>query len=125
MAQMKATTFAEIEEMTSRTGSCTLGNNTTAERNADGTITVRLHGHAIVTLRSDGSVTVTTAGWDTVTTRDRLNTFLPNIGAPLGPHRVRGALRFMSPQGDLPWNGDPLTVDADGNVIEAFGLVVI
>jgi hypothetical protein len=42
-----------------------------------GDIVVSLHGHDIVKLHGDGSVSFTMAGWPTVTTKDRVNAFLP------------------------------------------------
>ena len=47
-----------------------------------GSIHVRLHHTNIVTLYSNGRVTATAGGWDTVTTRNRLNSYMP------GPYRV-------------------------------------
>ena len=121
MANMKATTYDGVKRLTdnSRRGTVTLGNNTTATAivGADPRVVISLHGHEIIALHPDGAVTVTTAGWDTVTTRDRLSTFCPRIGAPCGPHRRRGVLHFYSAEGSEPWDGEPLTVDSDGHII--------
>jgi hypothetical protein len=48
-------------------------NNTAISRNADGSIVVRLHSTDVVTVATDGTVTLNTGGWNTVTTRARMN----------------------------------------------------
>lgn len=53
-----------------------LGNNTYAERKGDD-VAIRLHTTDILTYKSDGSVVVTSGGWKTVTTKSRLNEYLP------------------------------------------------
>lgn len=73
------TTLKELDA--SLTGRCQkqrkLENNTYAIRVEDG-IAIRLHATDILTFRPDESVTVTSGGWKTVTTKARLNEFLPN-----------------------------------------------
>ena len=55
-----------------------------AERNtldyttADGTRRIRLHDTDILTFHPKGGFTISIDGWNTVTTRDRLNKFLPD-----------------------------------------------
>jgi hypothetical protein len=55
-----------------------LANNTYAERRGEGVIAIRLHATDILTYRADGSISVNTGGWRTVTTKARLNEYLPN-----------------------------------------------
>ena len=53
-------------------------NNTTLTRyDPQGSITVRLHGHPIIVAEPNGEVTLSSCGYRTVTTKDRLNRFLP------------------------------------------------
>lgn len=58
-----------------------LGNNTAAHRfdygPATGSIGVRLHATDVVVAHPDGSVTLNSGGYRTVTTKDRINRFLP------------------------------------------------
>jgi hypothetical protein len=55
-----------------------IARNTYLERDAVGTaIYVRLHSTRIITLRADGTVRLCMGGWNTITTKDRLNRFLP------------------------------------------------
>lgn len=59
----------------------TLCNNTTVETGfavltGEDAVVVRLHGHAIYQVASDGRRYVRTCGWNTVTTRSRLNALL-------------------------------------------------
>lgn len=76
MAKLAATTFEGLNKFLGNKDSRTIGNNTTAERVAPDMIVVRLHGHRIVQL-SERAVSVSNAGYGTVTTRDRINQFLP------------------------------------------------
>lgn len=54
-----------------------IANNTRAVRR-EGSIAIRLHGTDVVTYAPDGSLTFNTGGYNTLTTRDRMNTFSPN-----------------------------------------------
>lgn len=55
-----------------------LANNTYLERVPGGAaIGVRLHSTYVVTLAPDGSVTLNSGGWLTLTTKDRINSYLP------------------------------------------------
>lgn len=60
-----------------------VANNTSLRRNLDATVqtesvALRLHSTDILTFNRDGSVTATSGGWKTVTTKDRLNSYLPH-----------------------------------------------
>ena len=88
MAKLKATpkNFAEALEAFdtfkrgSRIGSVRLGNNTYLESYVDGCsvdrICVRLHDTNIVIFNRDGRTTLHTAGYHTVTTKERINRFI-------------------------------------------------
>lgn len=79
MAKLAATTFHGLNRMLS--GSTTtrkIGNNTVATRCWESdNIAITLHGHRIVELAPNGDVMFTLAGYPTVTTRERVNQFLP------------------------------------------------
>jgi len=51
--------------------------NTRLEENDDGTVSVILHATRIVTYHPDGRVTLNSGGWQTHTTKDRINRCLP------------------------------------------------
>lgn len=53
-----------------------IANNTYAERRGDA-IAIRLHSTDILTFNPDGSVVANSGGWRTVTTKARLNEYLP------------------------------------------------
>jgi hypothetical protein len=55
-----------------------LGNNTYLLRGNEGEIAVKLHATHILTFYKDGSIRVCTGGWNTVTTRARMNVYLPS-----------------------------------------------
>ena len=62
-----------------------LANNTHAVRECDGSIAIRLHSTNVVTYFTDGRVIYRTGGWDTDTTKARINSF--------GPFKLQGSTR--------------------------------
>lgn len=78
MANLLGTTYHELIRLFANRNERVIGNNTKAfiDRE-DGTIVVTLHDHPIVELTADGTISVSLAGWPTVTTRERVNQFLP------------------------------------------------
>jgi hypothetical protein len=92
-----------------------LGNNTWAVR-SDDAVSVRLHSTDIVTFRSDGRVVLDSGGWRTVTTKERMNRFVPGVRV----FSDRGRW-FVSPVGRfdsvaVPFY-DGLEIDADAREI--------
>jgi hypothetical protein len=70
-----------LEANAQLTGRCCerrkIANNTRLIRRGRFDIAVRLHSTDIITFHNDGRIDVFTGGWDTVTTRDRINRYLP------------------------------------------------
>ncbi len=96
-----------------------IGLNTRIMRNEDGSIGVTLHSTEVVRFYPDNkTVEVTTGGWNTVTTRERLNRYLPG---GLYVSTMRGVCYVSSGR----WGDRRLFVDGtkivDGN-IDAFPL---
>ena len=54
-----------------------IDNNTVEYYRADGSKVIRLHLTDIITFNPDGSCTLNSGGWQTVTTKDRINKFSP------------------------------------------------
>ena len=54
-----------------------VGNNTYAEILADNSVAITLHSTDVVTIHEDGAYTLRTGGWQTVTTKDRINQYSP------------------------------------------------
>lgn len=54
-----------------------VGNNTYAIRRDQNSIAIRLHNTDILTFSANGSIKLNTGGWETVTTKSRMNEFLP------------------------------------------------
>lgn len=84
MAKLAATTYPDLLRLLKgkRDGRATIGNNTVATivigpDMDEPEIRVHLHGKHIVTL-TPGSIAYSLAGWPTVTTRERINHFLPS-----------------------------------------------
>ena len=77
MAKLKATNYRNLDTILNSRNVMTIGNNTVAYRDNE-KICVSLHGHTIVVLHSPDSMEINLCGYPTVTTRDRINQFLPN-----------------------------------------------
>jgi len=94
-----------------------LANNTYAQRRFSGQIAVRLHATDILTFHSDGQIDLNTGGWDTVTTRSRMNDFIPRPWR-VGGHRGSTLLYRMHPQAWTPVAviDRRLTIEQDGTV---------
>ena len=92
-----------------------LENNTYLERRGDSEnspIAVRLHDTDVVTIYPDGTYELNRGGWQTVTTKDRINRYSP---ARLCQKNYQW---FLWSGEDKVYFRDRITVDAGGNVIE-------
>ena len=56
--------------------------NTEVQTWNDGLVTMRLHGNTIATKTRSGSIMLSAAGWETSTTKERLNGILDALGLP-------------------------------------------
>jgi hypothetical protein len=54
-----------------------VGNNTYAEILSDGTVGIKLHNTYVVKIHEDGTYTLNSGGWQTLTTKDRINQYSP------------------------------------------------
>jgi hypothetical protein len=54
-----------------------VGNNTYAEIEYDNSVSIRLHGTAVVRFYPNGLVKLNSGGWRTSTTKDRINKYSP------------------------------------------------
>lgn len=70
------TTYDEAEAALLGKQVRTVLNNTRASRQRDGSIEIQYHGNTIATFHADGTREFTTCGWNTVSTRERLNAML-------------------------------------------------
>ena len=53
--------------------------NTAVQASSDGLVTMQLHGNTIATMTRSGSVMLSTCGWETTTTKERLNGILYHL----------------------------------------------
>jgi hypothetical protein len=74
--ETKAQIMAAVDA-DSVTESRIVANNTVEYRRPDGTRVIRLHQTDIVEIAASGSITLNSGGWRTVTTKERMNRFLP------------------------------------------------
>lgn len=54
-----------------------VGNNTYAEILSDGSVGIKLHGTYVVKIHPHNTYTLQTGGWQTSTTKDRINQYSP------------------------------------------------
>lgn len=54
-----------------------VGNNTYAEIFQDGTVGIMLHSTYVVKIHPDNTYTLNSGGWQTLTTKDRINQYSP------------------------------------------------
>jgi hypothetical protein len=54
-----------------------IGNNTYAEILHDDTVAIKLHSTYVVKINPNGTYTLNSGGWQTVTTKDRINQYSP------------------------------------------------
>lgn len=87
--------------------------NTVRYTTTDGETRVRLHSTDVVTTHKNGTVTLNNGGWNTVTTRDRINRFSPfRVYTSKGVatvHTDAGAFPFPGKMTFKP-NGEPVNL---------------
>jgi len=75
------TNYTEAAELLSEnwrnTQSRRIAHNTYLERTGEDEVSVRLHSTYIVRFRADGTTRLDSGGWLTVTTKERMNRYLP------------------------------------------------
>ena len=54
-----------------------IGNNTYAEILSDNTVAIKLHNTYVVKINPNGTYTLNSGGWQTATTKDRINQYSP------------------------------------------------
>lgn len=69
--------FVKANETLGKRDRKKVGNNTWMERLGNGSIAVILHSTAVVVIHPDGTFTLDSGGWQTVTTKSRINEFSP------------------------------------------------
>lgn len=127
MANLKIAT-ADYDELDTFLGEgrslVTIGNNTSLMRTAHlgrDAIAVVLHSTKVVTVDDLGNITLDTGGWDTVTTKDRINAFLGDfLGDVYVCHRQgRLYLGIRSAGGPETLHDfyDGITLDQFGNLL--------
>lgn len=125
------TTYADLDAKL--TGRCSqsrkIANNTYAERRGDD-IAIRLHATDVVTLHRDGTMTLNTGGWYTVTTKERINRYLPG-GVHLSSIKGRWFITYSGygyHDDDFTWHYTPSERGsvpfADGIRLDAYGEVL-
>lgn len=91
-----------------------LANNTYLEHPTDDTYAIRLHSTHVVTFHANGDTVLDSGGWQTVTTKERMNRYLPR------PWRLRQTdgvwLLGQSWDGPTVAYRDGVTLHADGTV---------
>lgn len=108
-----------------------IGNNTRLQRNSDGDFEIVLHSTAIITVHPDNTLTLDTGGWNTMTTKKRLNSYLhaidDNPNLHIGVSTFKGTLYLITRLWDtqLETYKDVTRVEfQDGMRIDRYGRVL-
>ena len=89
-------------------------NNTRVIRLDASTVGVRLHETIVIRFTGEGAITLDSGNWRTVTTKERMNAYLP---MPWRVYSEKGQWRFYNMQTRESWGyADGLTVLPDGTV---------
>lgn len=91
-----------------------LSNNTYLKRRGEGEIAVRLHSTDILTFYADGRIEVNTGGWNTVTTKDRINSHLSGWSVWSEKNEMFIGHGWSNPV--AAFEGNSVTIEADGSV---------
>ena len=94
--------------------SAKLGNHTYATKDSDGTINVKYHATNIMSFHPDGSVTLRSGGWKTMSTKERLNFYMP-FGFFIAQDK---GVWYITKGG---WGGKRIRVFADEMTVSASG----
>jgi hypothetical protein len=79
----------------------------------DGNIGIKLHNTIVVIIEPDDSFTLQSGGWQTPTTKDRMNNFMP--GGHLGIHQEKSIWYFTSGGGRVAY-ADGMRIDRSGGI---------
>lgn len=93
-----------LEALLNGRSELTIQNNTKLVHGLDDSIAVRLHETDVLTYWPGGLMRVMTGGWPTMTTRSRIDTYLPHgwdIGPPYGNHDLRAAAKVWELRGPV------------------------
>jgi len=83
-----------------------VGNNTYAEILYDGSVGIMLHSTYVVKIHEDGTYTLNSGGWQTLTTKDRINQYSPRY-----VYQKNFEWFVKEPNGSIPFE--------DGMVVQA------
>lgn len=72
------TSYSKADKALGDKNSLVIGNNTELVRDRSGSISVELHGHRVITFQQNSTIVLDSAGYQTTTTKDRLNRYTPN-----------------------------------------------
>ena len=103
--------YAEASVRLQGVSSRKLCNNTYLQRRGDD-IAVVLHGTDVITLHPDGSFTLDSGGWQTATTKNRMNRYMP-VGCVL---QEEGVWSVFPGGEDKCRYRDGMVIDKDGTV---------
>lgn len=93
-----------------------IANNTYLKRRRNDELAVRLHNTDILTFHKDGRIELYTAGWNTVTTRGRMNEFLPKGWSVWSEHNYMFIGRGGWGNAIAAFTGYGVTIENDGTV---------
>lgn len=91
-----------------------LGHNTWVIRRDEDVVAVKYHGTDIIRINREGNIRLNTGGWDTTTTKDRLNQFLRCKGMSIFQKKGKW---YISSEDDTQEYVDGTEITPDGKVV--------
>ena len=108
--------YGSLSDLISEKGSKQIGHNTIVHRIDDSTVAVKYHRTNILKISEDNTVTISTGGWETSTTKDRLNQFLGCRG--FGIFQKKGVWYIQGNDETVPYE-DGMRITSGGTLIRA------
>lgn len=93
-------------------------NNTYKVWLKDGTVIIRLHHTDIITMHPNGNVTLSSGGWETLTTKSRINEFIPFNNLYISQHDYIWYIEDVNNPRKIYKFYDGITFDINGNIVE-------
>lgn len=93
-----------------------IANHTYLKRRTSTCVAVRLHATDVLTFHDDGRIHVSTGGWNTVTTKDRINSHLPDGWRVWTESEEMFIGRGGWTNPVAAFNGNSVVIEADGTV---------
>ena len=105
--------YDELDQFLGKKEEKKIAHNTYVHRRFDGNIGLKLWRTDIMVINKMDNIKVYTGGWESNTTKDRLNQLLPS---GVSVYTKKGLMRIRGKNGDFEFK-EGITVTTDGNIL--------